>query len=129
MPSVLDTLRERGFVSQVTDEKLGEQLEQRKFTVYAGFDPTADSLHLGHVVPIMALAHFQRAGHKVLLVVGGATGMIGDPSGKSEERNLLTIEQVQANADAIGGQMGRYFDASGNPPLLLNNFDWIGKMS
>src|SRR5438477_10524290 len=108
MPSVLDTLRERGFVSQVTDEKLGEALAQRPFTVYAGFDPTADSLHLGHVVPIMALAHFQRAGHKVLLLVGGATGMIGDPSGKSEERNLLTIEQVAANARAIGPQMGRH---------------------
>jgi tyrosyl-tRNA synthetase len=129
MPSVLDTLRERGFVSQVTDEKLGEQLEQRKFTVYAGFDPTADSLHLGHVVPIMALAHFQRAGHQVVLLVGGATGMIGDPSGRSEERNLLTIEQVAANARAIGAQMARYFDSSGNAPTLVNNFDWIGKMS
>src|SRR5262245_34672298 len=129
MPSVLDTLRERGFVSQVTDEKLGEQLEQRKFTAYAGFDPTADSLHLGYVVPIMAPAHIQRAGPKVLLVVGGATGMIGEPRGRYEERNLLTIEQVAANARAIGQQMGRYFDASGNPPTLVNNFDWIGKMS
>jgi tyrosyl-tRNA synthetase len=129
MPPILEVLRQRGFLSQVSDEKLGEYLEQRPFTVYAGFDPTADSLHLGHVVPIMALAHMQRAGHKVLLLVGGATGMIGDPSGKSEERNLLSIEQVRANAGAIGAQMGRYFDPSGNAPKLVNNFDWIGKMS
>jgi tyrosyl-tRNA synthetase len=130
MNSVLDTLRERGFVAQVSDEKLGELLAQQSVTVYAGFDPTADSLHLGHVVPIMALAHFQRAGHRVLLVVGGATGMIGDPSGRSEERNLLSVEQVAANAKAIGVQMGRYFDPSAqHAPTLLNNFDWIGRMS
>lgn len=130
MASVLDTLRERGFVAQVSDEKLGELLERQPITVYAGFDPTADSLHLGHVVPIMALAHFQRAGHRVLLVVGGATGMIGDPSGRSEERQLLSIEQVAANARAIGAQMNRYFDPNApHPPILLNNFDWIGRMS
>ncbi len=130
MGSVLDTLRERGFVAQISDEKLGDLLAKQTVTVYAGFDPTADSLHLGHVVPIMALAHFQRAGHRVLLVVGGATGMIGDPSGRSEERQLLSIDQVAANARAIGAQMNRYFDpAAPHPPLLLNNYDWIGKMS
>src|SRR5947199_10175483 len=120
MTAVFQTLKQRGFIDNVTDESLPDLLGRQKFTVYAGFDPTADSLHLGHVVPIMALAHMQRAGHKVLLVVGGATGMIGDPSGRSEERNLLTTEQVAANARAIGAQMGRYFDASGNSPTLLN---------
>src|SRR5436190_21278991 len=110
MPSVLDTLRERGFVSQVTDEKLGEQLERQKFTVYAGFDPTADSLHLGHVVPIMALAHFQRAGHRVIMLVGGATGMVGDTSGRSEERKLLTAQQRAANVDTVRCTMERYLD-------------------
>src|SRR5262245_1797529 len=130
MPSVLDTLRERGFVSQVTDEKLGEQLEQRKFTIYAGFDPTADSLHLGHVVPIMALAHFQRAGHRVIMLVGGATGMVGDPSGRSEERNLLTPEQIASNVAAVRCQMERFLVFDGdNPAVILNNFDWIGPMS
>src|SRR5438128_9000844 len=110
--SVLDTLTQRGFVSQVSDASLASYLTKQPVTVYAGFDPTADSLHLGHVVPIMALAHFQRAGHKVLLVVGGATGMIGDPSGRSDERNLLSVEQVAANSRAIGAQMERYFDMS-----------------
>jgi tyrosyl-tRNA synthetase len=130
MSSVLDVLRDRGFVTQVSDERLSELLQRQSVTVYAGFDPTADSLHLGHVVPIMALAHFQRAGHQVLLVVGGATGMIGDPSGRSEERQLLSIDQVAANAQAIGQQMGRYFDLSAKyPPILLNNLDWIGRMT
>jgi|SRR5579884_369648 len=92
MPSVFPTLQERGFIAQLSDESLPELLSRSNITVYAGFDPTADSLHLGHLVPIMALAHFQRAGHRPLMVVGGATGMVGDPSGRSEERNLLTRE-------------------------------------
>src|SRR5205823_6122974 len=128
MPPVLETLEQRGFVSQVSDPGLGAYLEKQPVTLYAGFDPTADSPHLGHVVPIMALAHFQRAGHKVLLVVGGATGMIGDPSGRSDERNLLSVEQVAANSRAIGQQMGRFFDSSANAPALLNNLDWIGEL-
>jgi len=129
MPPVLETLRLRGFIHQLSDENLGDYLEKQPVTVYVGADPTADSLHLGHVVPIMVLAHLQRAGHQPLLVVGGATGMIGDPSGRSDERNLLTIEQVAHNAKAIGAQMQRFFDPNLNPPKLLNNFDWIGKMS
>src|SRR5215470_10563977 len=97
MTSIFKTLQERGFIAQMSDESLPQLLSSQTFTVYAGFDPTADSLHLGHLVPIMALAHFQRAGHRALLVVGGATAMVGDPSGRSEERNLLTREQIAAN--------------------------------
>jgi tyrosyl-tRNA synthetase len=130
MPSVYQTLDERGFIAQSSDPTLPELLGKDKFTVYAGFDPTADSLHLGHVVPIMALAHFQQAGHRVLQVVGGATGMIGDPSGRSEERNLLTAEQIAHNVRAVGRQLERFLDFAGvNPALLLDNFDWIGRMS
>ena len=101
MQNIYNVLDERGFIAQSSDPGIKEMLAKEKVTMYIGFDPTADSLHLGHLVPIMGLAHFQRAGHRVLLIVGGATGMIGDPSGKSKERNLLTIEQVAANAQSI----------------------------
>src|SRR5262249_20114413 len=100
MKTVFDILRQRGFIHQVTDQSLSERLSAEKMVVYGGFDPTADSLHLGHLVPLMALAHLQRAGHKVLVLVGGATAMIGDPSGKSEERKLLSAEEVAANVDS-----------------------------
>jgi tyrosyl-tRNA synthetase len=130
MTSVYQTLEQRGFIAQSSDPSLPELLAQKKVTVYAGFDPTADSLHLGHVVPIMALAHLQRAGHRALMVVGGATGMIGDPSGRSEERNLLTAEQIAHNVRAVRSQMERFLEFGGaNPATILDNFDWIGRMS
>ena len=130
MQSVYDTLAERGFIAQCTDvEGLPKLLATEKVTVYAGFDPTADSLHLGTLVPLMGLAHFQRAGHRVLPVVGGATGMVGDPSGRSEERSLLTPERVAVNVEGIRRQMSRFYDFEGdNPAVLLNNSDWIGRM-
>lgn len=130
MNSVFDTLEQRGFVTQVTDPGLGAWLGENRATVYVGFDPTADSLHLGHLVPIMALAHFQRAGHTVLPVVGGATGMVGDPSGRSEERNLLTADQIKHNVECIKEQLGRYLDFEGeHAALMLDNHDWIGPLS
>src|SRR5260370_25145125 len=113
MAAIFRMLEERGFIAQVSDESLPDILTKSKFTVYAGFDPTADSLHLGHLVPLMALAHFQRAGHRVLLVVGGATGLVGDPSGRSEERHPLTAEQVAHNVAAVKRQLGRILDFSG----------------
>jgi tyrosyl-tRNA synthetase len=128
MTSVLDILEQRGFLAQCSDpDRLRTLLAQETITVYAGFDPTADSLHLGHLIPVMALAHFQRAGHRVLLVVGGATGMIGDPSGRSEERQLLSPEQIAHNVQGVRQQLVRLLDFSGpNPAVLLNNYDWIG---
>ncbi len=130
MKSVFDVLEERGFISQVSDTTLKEKLAKEKVTMYAGFDPTADSLHLGHLVPVMAMAHFQQAGHRVLALVGGATGMVGDPSGKSEERNLLTLEQVSKNAAAVKTQMERFLTFNGdNAARMVDNYDWIGKMS
>jgi len=125
--SVFQTLKERGFIAQVSDEALPELLDRERFTVYAGFDPTAPSLHLGHMVPVMALAHLQRAGHRVLAMVGGATAMVGDPSGRSEERNLLTPEQVARNVVSVRAQLERFLDFAGpNPATILNNNDWIG---
>jgi tyrosyl-tRNA synthetase len=130
MTSIFKTLQERGFIAQLSDESLPELLSKSTFTAYAGFDPTADSLHLGHLVPIMALAHFQRAGHRSLMLVGGATGMVGDPSGRSEERNLLTREQIADNVRAVRDQMGRFLAFDGpNPATILDNLDWIGSFS
>jgi tyrosyl-tRNA synthetase len=98
-------------------------------TVYVGFDPTADSLHVGHLVALMVLRRFQKAGHRPIALVGGATGMIGDPSGKSEERNLLSLDVLRANVAAIEKQLRRFldFDSPANPALLVNNYDWMGK--
>src|SRR5262245_59880329 len=130
MAPIFQTLQERGFIAQCSDEALPELLSEKPVTVYAGFDPTADSLHLGHLVPVMGLAHFQRAGHRPLMIVGGATGMVGDPSGRSEERNLLTREQITANALAVRRQLERFLAFDGpSPAVILNNFDWIGPFS
>jgi tyrosyl-tRNA synthetase len=130
MTCVFETLRQRDFIAQSSDEALPELLARQKVTAYAGFDPTADSLHLGHLVPIMALAHFQRAGHRPLMVVGGATAMVGDPSGKSEERNLLTPEQVAHNVARVRLQLARFLDFDGpGAARLLDNNDWIGRFS
>lgn len=128
--SVFEVLEERGFIEQVSDEGLAKVLAEGKVAVYNGFDPTADSLHIGHLVPVMALAHFQRAGHRVIAVVGGATGMIGDPSGRSEERNLLDAAQIEHNLRGIRSQIERYIDVS-DPArgIVVNNHDWIGRMS
>jgi tyrosyl-tRNA synthetase len=130
MGSVFDTLRERGFVAQCSDEeRVRALLEGERVTLYVGFDPSSDSLHLGSLVPMMALRHLQRAGHRVLALVGGATGMIGDPAGKSEERTLLAREQVELNVAGVHAQLARFLDDASNPPVMLNNLDWIGPIS
>ena len=124
--TLFEELTWRQLIHQCTHEELARELEREPLSVYCGFDPTADSLHIGHLLAIMGLAHFQRAGHRPIALVGGATGMIGDPSGKSEERNLLTAEAVERNTAAIGGQLGRFLDFSGeNAAILVNNADWF----
>ena len=127
-----DTMAQRGLVSQCTDTPEGARRRlDRPLCAYCGFDPTADSLHVGSLVPIMGLAHLQRAGHKPLVVVGGATGMVGDPSGKSEARNMLDEAQLRRNARAIGRQIARFLEFGDGPTdaELLNNYDWIGPLS
>ncbi|HVT27347.1 MAG TPA: tyrosine--tRNA ligase [Lacipirellulaceae bacterium] len=129
---LLHELRWRGLVHQTTDDTgLGEWLEKQLRTVYAGFDPTADSLHVGSLLPLVLLRRFQQAGHAPIAVVGGATGMIGDPSGKSQERNLLSEEDLRRNVAGIHGQMRRFldFDAGRHAAKLVNNYDWIGPFS
>jgi tyrosyl-tRNA synthetase len=128
---LLDDLRWRGLVHQTTDDAgLSAWLEREPRTVYCGFDPTADSLHVGSLLPLMLLRRFQRAGHKPIAVVGGATGMIGDPSGKSQERNLLSKDALDANVAGLREQMRAFLDFDGRHAAeLVNNLDWIGPWS
>ena len=125
---IFDDLRWRGLIHQTTDDaKLPEWLNSGSRTVYAGFDPTAESLHVGHLMGVMTLRRFQKAGHRPIALVGGATGMIGDPSGKSEERNLLSEDALQSNIAGMEAQMRSLldFDDSSNAALLVNNHDWM----
>jgi tyrosyl-tRNA synthetase len=121
----------RGLIHQSTaPEHLPGWLASGSRTLYCGFDPTSDSLHVGSLLPALILRRFQKAGHRPIALVGGATGMIGDPSGKSEERNLLSVEQLRANVAGIGTQLEQFLDFGGKSgALLLNNFDWMGKFS
>ncbi|MBL8219493.1 MAG: tyrosine--tRNA ligase [Bryobacterales bacterium] len=122
----LEELRWRGFLESTTSDDLDSFLTESRRTMYVGFDPTADSLHLGSLIPVMALAHAQRHGHRPLVLVGGGTGLIGDPSGKSAERTLLTREKTNEHAAAIGRQLSRFFDLSTEDRgLVLNNADWL----
>ena len=109
-----------------------EHLNKERRLAYVGIDPTADSLHIGHLVSVMMLRHFQRCGHKPVVLVGGATGMIGDPSGKSQERNLLSVEQIEKNLAGLKKQLARLIDFDTQLPnaaLLVNNYDWMSKYS
>lgn len=128
--SVYDTLAERGFIEQVTDEALiRDMLARHAVTCYIGFDPTATSLHIGSLVPIMSLVHMQREGHRPIALVGGGTALIGDPSGKSEMRRILTRDEIDANAGAIKQQLARYLDFNDEKALLLNNADWLTELN
>jgi tyrosyl-tRNA synthetase len=130
MKGAYAVLKERGFVEQVTDEALiAELFAKGPITCYIGFDPTATSLHIGSLVPIMALAHMQQNGNKPIALVGGGTGLIGDPSGKTELRQVLTREQIDYNAQCLGKQLSRYIDFADDKALLLNNADWLTKIN
>ncbi|MBQ8655178.1 MAG: tyrosine--tRNA ligase [Clostridia bacterium] len=122
---VLDILKERGFIAQTTfEEELYKQLEEPT-TFYVGFDPTADSLHIGHYIPIMAMAHMQKAGHKPIALMGGGTAMIGDPSGKTDMRKMMTVETIDQNVECIKAQMSRFLDFSEGKAIIVNNGDWL----
>jgi tyrosyl-tRNA synthetase len=129
--NLLDELEYRGLVYQVTNrEQLNAKLNAERVTLYCGFDPTADSLHIGHLLPILTLRHFQQAGHVPIAVVGGGTGLIGDPSGRSTERSLNAAETVAAWAERLKGQLSRFldFDAQPNAAKLVSNYDWLSKL-
>jgi tyrosyl-tRNA synthetase len=123
---LFDTLKARGFVADCTDEDAVRKLfETERVTAYIGFDPTADSLHAGSLVQLMALAHMQRAGHRVIALVGGGTAMVGDPSGKTELRKMLSTEQLELNKAGISAQMRRFIDIDGDSGLMVDNADWL----
>jgi tyrosyl-tRNA synthetase len=127
---VLDTLKERGFVSQCSNEEgLRKLLDTGKVTFYIGFDPTAESLHVGHLQQLMFMAHLQRAGHRPIALVGGGTTRIGDPTGRTESRKILPVETIAANADLFRGQISRFLDFSEGRALMLDNAEWLAPLN
>jgi len=130
MIKIFDELKQRGLIKDTSNEEEVRQLLSSPTTIYSGFDPSAISMHLGNFVQISILMRLQKAGHRIIAVVGGATGMIGDPSGKSKERNLLHAEALEANTQAIKKQLQRYLDFSDpKKGIVVNNFDWLGKLT
>src|SRR5882724_3065429 len=127
--NLFDELKWRGMMSEATDG-LADAFATGRVTAYIGFDPTASSLHVGSLLTVMGLARLQRAGHSPIAIVGGGTGLIGDPSGKTQERTLLTPEQVEENVEGIRAQLARFldFDRAGNPARIVNNADWLVPM-
>ncbi|MFR1519142.1 MAG: tyrosine--tRNA ligase [Clostridia bacterium] len=126
MSNIYETLVERGIIAQCTnEEKVREILDNEKVPFYVGFDPTADSLHIGHFVQIMVMAHMQRAGHTPIALVGGGTGKVGDPSGKTDMRKMLTEEDLARNVAGLRSQLSRFIDFSDGKALLVNNADWL----
>jgi tyrosyl-tRNA synthetase len=125
LENIFDILEERGFVEQVTDRDLVREQLKKPTTCYIGFDPTAKSLHVGSLVPIMSLAHMQRNGHKPIALVGGGTGLVGDPSGKTEMRQILTRASIKDNAEGIKRQLSRFIDFSDDRAVMVDNSDWL----
>lgn len=124
--SVFDVLQERGFIKQLSHEnEIKELLAKEKITFYIGFDPTADSLHVGHFIALMLMSHMQKAGHRPIVLLGGGTGMVGDPSGKDEMRKMLTPEFIAHNIACFKKQMSRFIDFSEDKAIIVNNADWL----
>ena len=124
--NVYDVLKERGFLKQLThEEEMREILGKEKVTFYIGFDPTADSLHVGHFIAMMFMAHMQQAGHRPIALVGGGTAMIGDPSGRTDMRKMLTKEEIDHNIACIKKQLSKLIDFSDGKAILENNADWL----
>lgn len=130
MANVFDTLKERGFVAQCTnEEELRELFDKEQVTFYIGFDPTADSLHAGHFIALMAMAHLQRAGHRPICLVGGGTGTVGDPTGRTDMRKVLTDEDIEHNCECFKKQIARFIDFSDGKAIMANNGDWLRKLN
>ncbi len=128
--TVLDILKERGFIQQLTHEdEIINLFEKEKITFYIGFDPTADSLHVGHFLGMMVMAHMQKAGHRPVCLIGGGTTMVGDPSGKTDMRKMMTQDDIVYNGERFKKQMQRFIDFSEDKALLVNNADWLLKLN
>ena len=127
--NIFDTLSERGFIAQCTDEAaVRKLLGEKSVTFYIGFDPTADSLHAGHFIALMVMAHMQRAGHRPICLVGGGTGTVGDPSGRTDMRKVMTDEIIEHNCECFKKQISRFIDFSDGKALMVNNGDWLRKL-
>ena len=127
---IFDVLKERGYIAQCTNEdEVRKMLANEKVTFYIGFDPTADSLHVGHFLGLMVMAHMQRAGHRPICLVGGGTGTVGDPSGRTDMRKMLTDEDIEYNCNRFKEQMARFIDFSDDKALIVNNGDWLRKLN
>ena len=130
MANVYDVLKERGYLKQLThEEEIKEILGKEKVTFYIGFDPTADSLHVGHFIAMMFMAHMQQHGHRPIALAGGGTGMIGDPSGRSDMRTMMTVEMIDHNVECIKKQMQKFIDFSDDKAILANNADWLRNLN
>lgn len=130
MANVFDILQERGYIKQLTHEKeIKELFEKEKVTFYIGFDPTADSLHVGHFLQLMVMAHMQKEGHIPIALIGGGTAVIGDPTGKSDMRKMLTTEEIHHNSECFKTQMSKFIDFSEGKAIMANNADWLLKLN
>jgi tyrosyl-tRNA synthetase len=127
--NVFHTFEERGFVEQATDRDLIIRQLERPTTCYIGFDPTAKSLHVGSLLPIMSLVHMQKAGHRPIAIIGGGTGMVGDPSGKTEMRRVMSRKEIDENAEALKAQLSRFLDFGPGGALMVNNADWLTSLN
>lgn len=126
MKNVFDTLKERGLIAQTThEEEIRDLLGKEKVTFYIGFDPTADSLHVGHFLQMVVMRHMQLAGHRPIAIVGGGTGTVGDPSGRSDMRKMMTRETIDHNVAKFKEQLSRFIDFSDGKALMVNNADWL----
>jgi len=126
----VEVLKERGFIFQITDEEgVRKIFEKKRVTAYIGFDPTANSFHAGNLVPIMALSHLQRNGHRPIALIGGGTGLVGDPSGKTETRKLLSVKIIKEHADALKKQFSHFISFENDKALLVNNINWLGNLN
>jgi len=130
MQNVFDTLKERGLIAQTThEEEIKKLLGEKKITFYIGFDPTADSLHIGHFMQLIVMKHMQNAGHRPIILLGGGTTMVGDPTGKTDMRPMITQEEIQHNADNFKVQMSKFIDFSDGKAMMVNNADWLLKQN
>ena len=130
MNNVFDVLKERGFIEQAThEEEIRELLGKEKVTFYIGFDPTADSLHVGHFIQVMVMMHMQQAGHRPIALLGGGTAMVGDPSGKTDMRKMLTMEQINTNLNAFKKQFSKFINFSEGQAIMVNNDEWLTKLN
>lgn len=130
MENAFEVLKERGFIEQLTHpEEIEELFKKEQITFYIGFDPTADSLHVGHFLTVMAMSHMQRCGHRPICLMGGGTGMVGDPTGKTDMRRMMTVDEIDHNVNCFKKQLSRFIDFSDDKAIIVNNADWLRNLN